>query len=211
MHDEPLIRSARVRLVAKVSAGWPARRRLYQPLVVGPAILYRWPGRPGPWRVDLACDRRFLPRAPRSATLLQHSLEQLGGRGLACRVGAAVLRPQDAAWCGSGRGPTADAQPAAGLTRSEIYGWALMYQPAAMRGLAFVDPDDRFDDLPACFELPEELIDRATHLEDRGIRTRPLAIVTRPEDFALADDGRWRNRFDRQARFRLTCGLDRLV
>ena len=215
MHDRPSIRSARVRLVADASSDWPARGRLYEPLVVGPAILQRRPDGPGPWRVELACDRSVLPRAPRSAGLLRRRVDGLRELGIWCRVGAAIAGPQDLLGHDIGRrldsgGRSWFAAARDGM-RSEIYGWALMYQPPGIRGLAFVDADERFDDLPACFELHGELLDRTAHLEARGIRTRALAVVTRPDDFARTDDGRWRSRFHPCARFHRACGLDRLV
>lgn len=215
VHDRPTIRSARVRLLADGPPAGPSRGHTYEPLVVGPAILQRRPGGPGPWLVEVTCDRRFLPRAPRTAALLARTLEQLGGLGLACRVGVAIAGPQDLMLHGRGRRirfPDRHAStPSAAGMPSEIYGWALMYQASGRRGLAFVDADERFDDLPACFELPGELLDRAAHLEARGIRTRPLAMVTRPDDFARTDDGRWRSRFHPCARLHRACGLDRLV
>ena len=197
MRREPSITPAIVRLVRDAVA---MPRRYYRPLVVGPAILVR--GRePGePWRVDLACDDRLLPRAPRSPLVLAREVARHRNDGLICRVALSLACPHDATAVGMPRRPPA--RSFATGRGAEFYGWALLYQPRGMRGRAVVDADERFPDLPACSELPLELLDRAAHLEAHGIRTRPLAVVTRPEDFAMADDGLRRNRFFPDAEFR---------
>jgi hypothetical protein len=73
-----------------------------------------------------------------------------------------------------------------------------------------VDRDCENPDLPACFELPLELIDRISFLEARGCRTRPIALITRPEDFEPVAGG-WRNRFRPAAAFGRACRVDRLL
>jgi hypothetical protein len=197
MHREPAITPAVVRLVRD---GVAPPRRYYRPLVVGPAILIRGRGPGAPWGVDLACDDGLLPRAPRSPLVLAREVARHRDGGLTCRVALALACPRDAATAAVSRRPSARSL---GTHRgTEFYGWALLYQPRGMRGRALVDADERFPDLPACFELPLELLDRAAHLEARGIRTRPLAVVTRPEDFAVGGDGLPHNRFFPAAAFR---------
>lgn len=208
MTPRPTFTKALARLVP--AAGRAEHARWYRPLVTGPAILVRAPAA-ATWTVDIACDRVLRPRTPRCAAGVDRLARLLARRGGDCRVGAAVIGPLDA--------PAPDAAlladeavrlPARRL-RLDIYGWALMYQPPGMRGRAVVDADDRFPDLPAVFELPLELIDRTEFMEARGFRTRPLVILTRPEDFAPGPDGRLRNRFFPEAYCRPPCGLDRLL
>lgn len=196
MHRKPAITPAVVRLVRDGAA---PPRRSYRPLVAGPAILARCREPGAPWLVDLACDAGLLPRAPRSPLVLARQVARLRDRGLTCRVALALACPHDAA---AGAAPRPPARELGTPRGAEFYGWALLYQPRGMRGRAVVDPDERFTDLPACFELPLELLDRAAHLEAHGIRTRPLAIVTRPEDFTVGGDGLRRNRFFPDAVFR---------
>jgi hypothetical protein len=197
MHREPAITPAVVRLVRD---GVAMPRRYYRPLVVGPAILVRGRGPGAAWHVDLACDASLLPRAPRSPLVLAREVARLRDAGLTCRVAQALACPHDAAAAATSPRPPARSL---GMHRgAEFYGWALLYQPRGLRGRAVVDADERFSDLPACFELPLELLDRAAHLEARGIRTRPLAVVTRPEDFAVGADGLRHNRFFPDAVFR---------
>lgn len=182
-------------------------RRYYRPLSVGLAVLHRAVGSCERWTVDLADDSSLRPRASRSAALVAREVERLHEAGRQCRVALALACPDDAA-------ALPDARATAGATRrplplrSEFYGWSLLYQPPGMRGRAVVDADDRFADLPACFELPLELLDRAAHMEARGVRTRPIAVVARPEDFVADDDGRPRNRFFPEAVFRVSRSTD---
>jgi hypothetical protein len=76
-----------------------------------------------------------------------------------------------------------------------------LYQLPGIRGIGFVDPHESFPDLPAFFESPLELLDRATFLHGKGIVTRPLAVLTRPEDFNRGADGTPVNRFFSEASF----------
>lgn len=183
--------------------------RCYRPLVAGPAVLRRPPGATT-WTVALDSDPLLRPWAPRRAGDLERLAAALARRGIACRLGAAVAGPLDARPpdVRRSRGPS-DFRPSCRL-RLDIYGWALMYQPPGMRGRAVVDADERFEGLPAVFELPLELLDRADFLESRGFRTRPLVIPTAPEDFAAGPDGRPRNRFFPDAKLRPPRSLDLL-
>jgi hypothetical protein len=53
-------------------------------------------------------------------------------------------------------------------------------------------------------------MDRIAFLEARGFRTRPLAVITQPEDFELVA-GSLRNRFRPDARFGQPCSTSRLL
>ena len=168
----------------------PRRSRLYRPLVVGPAILRRH-GRGEPWTAAVSTNGRLMPRVPPGLGRLPHALAALGGTH---RLAAALVAPQDI----DGRPVrlVSERRP----TRSEFYGWALLYQLPGMRGLALVDAHERFSDLPAFFESPAELVDRTTFLASRGVASRPLALFTQPSDF-IPVEGELRNRFCPGQRF----------
>lgn len=195
MSHRPTFTTALARLVP--GADRAARGRHYRPLIAGPAVLERAPGA-ATWTVHLASDRLFRPRLPGPAA----------ADGVVRRIGAALAGPPDVApWGGSARMARAGRPPRLLL---DIYGWALMYQPPGMRGRALVDADERFSDLPGVFELPLELIDRASFLEAHGFRTRPLVIPTARGDFERGPDGRLLNRFFPGARFRPPSSPDRI-
>jgi hypothetical protein len=206
--DNPTFVQALVRLVPATAGNAPARPpRCYRPLIVGPAILHRPAAGLEPWTVDVSDDGRLMPLVPRSRLALQLEVDRLRNLGRHCRVATALICPADV--------PRADEAAAAapmgkpGL-RSEFYGWSIMVQPPGVHGRAFVDRDDANPDLPACFELPLELVDRIAYLESRGLRTRPIALITRPEDFEPVA-GAWRNRFRPSAAFGKPCRIDRLL
>lgn len=202
MERQSSFRSIAARLVAPPSgpaADLPVRRPLYRPLICGAAILRR-PDGAKRWLVPVSRDGRLRPLAPDSRAGVIARLRAVRGAGLGCRVAAAVMVPQDV--------------PTAMLRRSgrprptvEFYGWAILYQPPSMRGVAWVDPHEEFADLPAFYESPLELIDRAEFLAARGVITRPLAVVTQREDFLDANRGH-RNRFFPAAEFNRSGGLD---
>jgi len=206
MQHRPPFTPAVARLVPE--ARGPSRR--YRPLVAGVAILERSLG-DSLWTVGIACDRLLVPRAPRGAAALERLVSRRTARGVICRIGVALAGPLDAPSPMIGRmaGPPWPASTP--RPRLDFYGWALLYQPPGMRGRAVVDADSRFADLPAVFELPLELIDRAEFLESRGFRTRPLVIPALPADFIPDLDGRLRNRFFPHAHFRRPCRLDGLL
>jgi hypothetical protein len=201
MTDSPEIRPVVARLVVEPPfadhAARPVRRR-YRPLVVGPAVRIRRGG--GPWLVRVSTDGRLLPRAWRPAGL-RSCLRRLELAGILHRVAAALVAPQDLA------GPPPRLVPDDRRPRAEFYGWSLLYQLPGMRGLAAVDPHERFADLPAFFESPHELVDRSEFLASRGIPCRPLALITQPGDFVIAAHGRRCNRFYPGERFRRPSGL----
>lgn len=207
-HDTPPIVRALVRLVpARCTAAQATRPRCYRPLVVGPAILHRPAASIGPWTVAVSEDGRMLPLVPASPEALRQALDRHRAAGMRCRIATALVCPADVLQPG---GAVAAEVGPPGHLRSEIYGWSLIYQPRGVGGVAFVDPDDAFPDLPACFELPLELVDRIAFLEARGFRTRPIALITRPEDFEPVAGGR-RNRFRPEARFGRPCRIDALL
>jgi hypothetical protein len=204
----PPIVQAVVRLVpAACPEAVPPRPRCYRPLVVGPAILHRRAAGSGPWTVAVSHDGRMMPQVPASPAALDAAVARHRTAGLRCRIVTALVCPADVAWpC---QRSAAD-DGATACLRSEIYGWSLMYQPPGVVGRAFVDPHDALPDLPACFELPLELMDRIAFLEARGFRTRPLAVITQPEDFETVA-GSLRNRFRPDARFGRPCSPGRLL
>jgi hypothetical protein len=212
------------------SAGNGRGSRLLRPLFAGLAILHRDARAGATWTIDVSEDGRLLPHAPRSAGQFHQIVGLHRALGRTCRVGAALAVPADLAASADLAAPADLAVPAdraAGPVRRpraaaldnassgrrpEIYGWSLMYQLPGMRGTATIDPHEHFDDLPAFFESPLELIDRSTFLAARGIANRPIALLTRPEDFVRCEtDGRWGNRFYPLARFRRPCRLDAVL
>jgi hypothetical protein len=200
---KPAVVQALVRLVPATDV---ATARSYRPLVVGAAILHRPAAGLEPWTVDVSDDGRLLPSAPRSRQALRLEIDRLRSRGRHCRVATALICPADVP------GTTVAAPEPVGRPelRSEFYGWSLMVQPPGVSGRAYVDRDGENPELPACFELPLELVDRIVFLESRGWRTRPIALITRPEDFEPVAGG-WRNRFRPAAAFGRTCRIDRLL
>ena len=235
------IRSARVRLVGSGSSD-PAAvgRRLYRPLIVGAAILHRSTGGwrrsergipRGSWRVDVLAGGALVPDAPRRPLDIERVVAWRQQRGETCRVGAALVSCCDVTTLpplAVGEEPAtsfpADAatlacQPFEDRPRVkrapgvvEIYGWALMYQLPGMLDAATIDPHEEFDDLPAYYSSPLELVDRAAFLAARGIANRPIALLTRREDFHPRGGGpRPLNRFQPEVRFRRPVDLRRIL
>lgn len=234
------IRSARVRLVGSGSSEPAvAGRRLYRPLIVGAAILHRATGGwlrsergipRGSWRVDVLGGRALLPDAPRRPLDIERVVAWRRQCGETCRVAAALVSCCDvttlpplsvgdkpAASLSPDPPPSAcqpfedrpSVQPAPGVV--EIYGWALMYQLPGMLDAAAIDPHEEFDDLPAFYSSPLELVDRATFLAARGIPNRPIALLTRREDFHPRGNGpRPINRFQPDVSFRRPADLRRI-
>lgn len=211
MPARPAITCAVVRMVGG-TGGDPARRpgQVYRPLLAGAALLELRP-RIGRWVVRLACDDSLAPALPRSVAAVRSIECRRREAGVVCRLAVAVASVHDLPHGSSGRSRLGSLPRHRWPLRADCYGWALLYRPPGTRGIAFVDTNDRFPDLPAVFELPLELLDRTEHLEARGIRTRPLLLVTRPEDFHSDADGVTRNRFLPGASCRPPCPLDRLV
>ena len=174
-------RYAEMTVISPVSAEQSPAARTFLPILLGPAILHRRRA-DDRWRVEVSRDGRLLPSAATCDAGVQAELRTRRRSGRLCRVAAALMSPEDALHVGIIVSPSRHRlnrqQP-----RLVSYGWALLYQPPGIEGLAFVDRHEQFAELPACFELPLELLDRAAYLADRGFRTRPLAVVTQPEDF----------------------------
>jgi hypothetical protein len=161
----------------------------YCPLAIGRAVLTQ-SDQGGPWWVRVSLDAALRPHGSQTP-LPVHSPART-------REAVVLISPEDI------RGPVR--RRAVGrsrhrgglgqLTGSGIYGWCLMYQPPGMHGIAIVDAHESCDELPAYFELPLELLDRAEFLARRGIRSRPLALLARPDDFLTPPEGGPpRNRF----------------
>jgi hypothetical protein len=234
------IRSARVRLVGSGSKE-PAMtgRRLYRPLIIGAAILHRTPGSwlrsergipRGAWRVDVLAGGALLPDAPRSPTDIGHVVAWRQQRGEICRVGAALISCCDVTTIpptsvGEEGAKLSPAEPLPSASRSfedrprverapgvvEIYGWALMYQLPGMINAAAIDPHEEYDDLPAFYNSPLELVDRAAFLASKGIPSRSIALFTRREDFHPRGVGaRPINRFQPAVGFRRPADLRRI-
>lgn len=161
----------------------------YRPLAIGRAVLTQ-SVQGSPWWVQVLLDGTLRPCSSRMP-LPPHSTSRT-------REAVVLISPEDI------RGPVR--RRAAGtsrqrgglgqLTGSGIYGWCLMYQPPGMHGIAIIDAHESCDELPAYFELPLELLDRAEFLARRGIRSRPLALLAQPNDFMTPPEGGLpRNRF----------------
>lgn len=155
--------------------------RIFRPILLGPAVLHRR-RTDDRWRVEVSRDGRLLPLGATCEEELQAEIRGRRQGGRLCRVAATLMSPEDAHHIVI---PTSPARQRLARRQPRLlsYGWALLYQPPGIEGLAFVDRHEHIAELPACFELPLELLDRATFLADRGFRTRPLAVVTQPEDF----------------------------
>ena len=176
--------------------------------MVGPAILSRSMGNwlrsergipRGAWHVDVLPGRSLIPDAPSRPLDIERVVAWRQQRGEICRVAAALVSccdvttaPSSAVACDTptGNGASSSAGPWKDRVRVErargvveIYGWALMYQLPGMRDAAAIDPHDEFEDLPAFYDSPLELVDRAAFLAAKGIANRPIALLTRREDF----------------------------
>lgn len=214
LNKPPEFVTTSVRLVSETRPDepLPPGGRLLRPLFAGLAILHRDARAGAAWTIDVSEDGRLLPHAPGSPEDLQCIVGLHRALGRQCRVGAALATPADL-----NAGRFFEQRPAAKpdsecRRRPEIYGWSLMYQLPGMRGTAAIDPHERFEELPAFFESPLELIDRSMFLAARGIANRPIAILTRPEDFVRHETGgKWGNRYYPQARFRRPCRLDAVL
>lgn len=206
MEQPPPIARVSIRLVPEEAPRGlrrPAARRraTYRPLAIGPAVLFRPRSAGGRWVVSVSTDGLLQPRGPRSLPAAIARSRRLRADGIMARAAVALVAPEDVAlWLPAGRLATDD-----GL-RHDCYGWALLYQLPAMRGMAVVDPHDRFDDLPAFYESPLEFVDRAAYLADRGIPARPLALITQLDDFRPGPGGRMCNRFYPRGSFRRRWG-----
>jgi hypothetical protein len=176
-HDFPTITAKRVRLVPTepVCAGARPRQRIFRPLVIRPAILFRPASAEGPWRVDVEGDL-FLPACPTTEEGISEVVRLHEVLGRTCRIAAALAMPAD------GRASSLRWFPGIHRRRIDIYGWAIMMQPAGTTGFGVVDRHEEIDGLPALYECPLQLLDRSEFLTARGIPHRPLAVVVRPED-----------------------------
>ena len=174
-------------------------RGTYRPLAIGAAVLLRPQFAAGRWVVPVSDDGLLRPRGPRSLPAAIARSRSLRATGIMARAAVALLAPEDVAL----------AQPAAGRLasscsfRHDCYGWSLVYQLPGMRGIAWLDSHERFADLPGFYESPLECTDRAAYLAERGIASRPLALVTQLDDFRPGPDGRLCNLFYPRGSFRM--------
>lgn len=205
----PTITATRVRLLPASPGGdgggfnQQGNNRFW-PLFVGPVILHSPSHSTGPWTVDVD-DDTLMPACPRTASGVADVIRFHEAVGHHCRVGAALAIPTDGRY-----GPL----PHARSRRQrpvDIYGWAIMYQLPGMSGVALVDRHDGAARLPAFYECPLQLLDRSEFLLSRGIRHRPLAVVTRPEDFSVDRFGARFNLLYPASRYRRPCSLSRLL
>lgn len=227
------MQTATVRLVRPIT---PCSRidaatshKTYRPLVIGCIRLLRSAARSGEWLVPVVPTGWLWPRAWAAASRSRpaHGPCRTDGR----HGGDAANPPARSATqrlclgllCGADLRPLSEDQPALQLQHcdADIYGWSLLYQPQRLGGpgggLAAVDPNPDVPELPAFYESPLELYDRLDFLDRRGIPARPLALVTRPEDFVMTDPQLpghlpyHRNRFIPEGRFRPPADLSRLA
>lgn len=174
------------------------RQGTYRPLAVGAVVLLRPRSAGGRWVVTVSDDGLLQPRGPRSLAAAIARSRGLRATGIMARAAIALLAPEDVPLAPDAAGGLARA----GSLRHDCYGWSLLYQLPGVRGMAYVDPHERFADLPAFYESPLELIDRAAYLADRGIPSRPLALVTQLDDFRPGPHGRMCNVFYPRGIFR---------
>jgi hypothetical protein len=154
----------------------------YRPLAIGRAVLTQ-SVQGGPWWLQVSLDGTLRPRGSRMP-LPSHSTSRT-------REAVVLISPEDFRVPVRRRaaGTSRHRDGLGQLTGSGIYGWCLMYQPPGMHGIAIIDAHESCDELPAYFELPLELLDRAEFLTRRGIRSRPLALLAQPDDFLTPPEG----------------------
>jgi hypothetical protein len=204
MQSPPTISRVSIRLVpedvSRRGLGRPAARRrgTYRPLAIGAAVLLRPRSASGRWVVSVSTDGLLRPRGPRWLPAAIARSRSLRAAGIMARAAVALVAPEDVALAQ----PLAGRLTAGGSLRHDCYGWSLLYQLPGMRGMACVDAHERFADLPAFYESPLEFVDRAAFLAERGILSRPLALVTQLDDFRPSGDGRMHNRFYPRGSFR---------
>lgn len=170
----------------------------YHPLAIGAAVALRPQSAGGRWVVRVSGSGLLQPRGPRSLPAAIARAEGLVASGIVARAAVALLAPEDF----TASSVRSRRVPAFGRLRHDCYGWSLLYQLPGMRGMAWIDPHERFADLPAFYESPLEYLDRAAFLAERGIPSRPLALVTQPCDFQPGPDGDLRNLFYPRGGFR---------
>ena len=163
---------------------------------------------------------RSEPAPPRRAVDVERIVAWRRAEGQQCRVALALVCGTDVVAPPHDDGERASATSAGRRAFEwrrfrrgaaiDMYGWSLLYHADTDRGRALVDPHDTFPDMPAWYESPLELADRAAFLAGRGIRSRALALVSRPEDFLDSCAGPV-NRFFPAGAYRSPVDLRRLV
>jgi hypothetical protein len=207
MDSPPTISRVSIRLVPEEVSrgrGRPAARRrgIYRPLAIGAAVLLRPRSAGGRWVVTVSTDGLLQPRGPGALPAAIARSRSLRAAGIMARAAVALVAPEDVPLAHGAVGRRAPE----GSLRHDCYGWSLLYQLPGMRGMAVVDPHERFADLPAFYESPLEYVDRAAFLADRGVLSRPLALVTQLDDFRPGSNGRMCNRFYPRGPFRRRWG-----
>jgi len=179
---------------------------VYRPLIIGAAIM-KLPSAPGEaWRVALDRDGTVRPRAPAASRDLRARVRALRAAGVPCRVGAALVCPEDLAADAGSEGPLPPrSRPRP--CRSEFYGWSLLYQPPGSPLIGLIEPHPDLQYLPSFFGSPLDLLERSDWLARRGIPSRPIALVTQPDDFDADATGNLVNRFFPADVFRRPGGL----
>lgn len=203
--DPAPLHEARFRLLG----GDPSPRRT---IVIGPAILLQSGDLRGPWTLSVAAVGSLEPIAPRCPRRLSRTVSRFARHGVRCRLASAIAIPVDftrQGWAhgplpGEGRftGRSEGIVPCRSAGPRMIYGWSLAYRFPDSNGPALVDPHEDVPDLPAFYESAVELIDRAFHLEARGIETRPIAILVHEDDYVRDGRGGRVNRYFPKASFR---------
>lgn len=196
-----------------------SHNKVTRPLVLCPILFEQRYGRAEPWQVAVTANGLLQPRAPRKAARLEQVVKRHRAAGVRCRLGLALITPDDfrRRLRHSNASFTHEQSPShlprsdnwQPRLRSDIYGWSLLYQLPSMQGVALIDAHESFTDLPAFYESPLELLDRSSFLAARGISTRPIALVTRPEDFEVVENtAEVRNKFLPNALFCCPCPLN---
>jgi len=175
----------------------------YRPLAIGAAIAVRPASAGGRWVMATTGDGLLRPRRPRSLPAAGDRVHDLLATGRPARVVVALLTPEDL------RAPPADGEPAADLDglRCDGYGWSLLYQPPGSPLIGLIEPHPDLQYLPSFFGSPLDLLERSDWLARRGIPSRPIALVTQPDDFDADATGNLVNRFFPADVFRRPGGL----
>jgi hypothetical protein len=226
------MQTATVRLIRPaepyVQRGRAAPTETYRPLVIGCVRLIRSAEAGGEWLVRVLRTGWIWPAAwsvggPAGCSTQRRSTTELSDYGsVRPHLKPAGERLALGLLCGADLRPLGQGRPSMQLQYcdADMYGWSLLYQPKRLGGpaggLAAVDAHPDIPELPAFYESPLELCDRLDFLDRSGIPARPLALVTRPEDFVVADPQQQgespshRNRFIPEGRFRPPADVSQL-
>ena len=165
----------------------------YRPLLVGPAILL-CTGRPdglrSKWSMTVHPGSPLVPVVTAGARRFARTVRLLASQGVVHRVAAAIATPLDFQRPGPiSIGDRSVASSGGPEAARSIYGWSLAYRLPGDNGPATIDPHDEIPELPAFYESAGELLDRIHFLEERGVATRPIALLVQEGDFETLRDG----------------------